>query len=183
MEYYKIPKHFLLATLSIFVLVALILYQRKFYKPTENIRRDSIYENIKSSAYEDPNVDFTMYVDKFYRDLEIYCHYPTRPQKMIIKFADIDKIKGASHINAISYGLRNDELIEIYVNPSFWKKAKRSQKYWLMYHELSHDVLNLDDLEAVPENVGKLMYPQMGVMDITDMDEFIEAFHNLFDSM
>lgn len=197
MKYYKVSKKLILQIIFCICITLVVWDQKRIQNHFENTKRESVYEKresvyekresvydkIKSTAYDDPNVDFSMYVDKFYRDLDIYCHYPTRSQKMIIKFADIDKIKGVSNINAVSYGVGNDELIEIYVNPSFWKKARRAQKYWLMYHELSHDVLNIDDLDAVPENVGKLMYPQMGVMDVADMDEFIEAFNILFDSL
>ena len=178
----KIRTLFKSPDILLFVILLCICLAMYLYQKVENDDR-YIYEKISTTSYDDPNVDFTIYVDKFYRDLDVYGHYPRRPHKMIIKFADIDKIKDATNINAVSFGLGDDNIVEIYVNPSFWKSAKRAQKYWLMYHELSHDILNLKDLDASPINMGKLMYPQMSVFDVTDMDEFIEAYHDLFSSL
>ena len=52
-----------------------------------------------------------------------------------------------------------------------------------MYHELSHDLLNIEDFPATPANEGKLMYPYSSSFDVQNMDEFIEAFHELFESL
>jgi hypothetical protein len=54
-------------------------------------------------------------------------------------------------------------------------------KYFLMYHELSHDVLNIDDLDSKPINEGKLMYPEISSYEKKNMDDFIENFHTLFE--
>ncbi len=54
-------------------------------------------------------------------------------------------------------------------------------RYFLMYHELAHDVLNLDDLEAKSLNEGKLMYPAISSYENKNMDEFIENSHALFE--
>ena len=50
-----------------------------------------------------------------------------------------------------------------------------------MYHELSHDILDLKDLEAIDENKGKLMYPELSSYENKNMDEFIESSHALFE--
>ena len=100
----------------ILVSVCLVLFFiHKCTQKSNKVENDDkcIYEKIKSTSYDDPNVDFTIYVDKFYRDLAFYGHYPIRPQEMIIKFADIDKINNTSNINAVSFGVGNDELVEI----------------------------------------------------------------------
>jgi hypothetical protein len=52
-----------------------------------------------------------------------------------------------------------------------------------MYHELAHDVLNIDDLSDLPSNNGKLMSPYINNYEITHIDHFIEASHELFDSL
>lgn len=52
-----------------------------------------------------------------------------------------------------------------------------------MYHELAHDVLNISDLSDLPSNNGRLMYPYINTYEITHMDQFIEASHELFDSL
>ena len=43
-----------------------------------------------------------------------------------------------------------------------------------MYHELVHDILNLDDLDAKTWNEGKLMYPEISSYENKTMDDFIE---------
>lgn len=141
-----------------------------------------LYDEIRASAY-DADEDFSFYVDKFYRDIELYGIYPVRPDTVIIKFADLDKMKATTHIHGISYGSNDDSRIEIYVNPSTWKDFKKPMRYFLMYHELCHDVLNLDDLEAVPANEGKLMYPAISSFEMKNMDDFIEASHALFEEV
>lgn len=159
----------------ILVIIACIL--------AKTISSYKVSDAIRSAAYDDPSVDFSVYMDKFYRDLEVYGLRPVKPKTCIIKFSELDKIKGATEFNGISYGYNNDELVEIYVNPTFWKQASKAQKYWLMYHELSHDLLNIEDLPATPANEGKLMYPYSSSFDVQNMDEFIDAFHELFESL
>jgi len=50
-----------------------------------------------------------------------------------------------------------------------------------MYHELAHDVLNLDDLEPKSWNEGKLMYPAISSYENKNLDDFIESAHALFE--
>ena len=147
------------------------------------ISKSRIDNEIRAAAYDDSIVDFSVYMDKFYRDLEIYGLRPQKPKTCIIKFSEIDKIKGATDINGVSFGHNNDGLVEIYINPTFWQQASKAQRYWLMYHELAHDLLNVEDLPATPANMGKLMYPHSSSFDVLHMDEFIEAFHNFFESL
>ena len=53
-------------------------------------------------------------------------------------------------------------------------------RYWLMYHELAHDVLNVDDLKVIEANEGKLMYPEFSKYEGKSMDDFIESYKTLF---
>lgn len=142
-----------------------------------------LYSKVKSCSYDAPEEHFDVYVDKFYRDLGVFGIYPVRPAVQIVKFSKMDQIKSLTHINALSCGIDNDELIEIYINPYFWEKAPKALRYWVMYHELAHDVLNIDDLSDLPSNNGRLMYPYINTYEITHMDQFIEASHELFDSL
>jgi len=54
-------------------------------------------------------------------------------------------------------------------------------RYFLMYHELAHDILNVGDLEATSYNEGKLMYPEISSYENKSMDDFIESAHALFE--
>ena len=52
-----------------------------------------------------------------------------------------------------------------------------------MYHELSHDVSNVDDLKEIPSNYGQLMYPVIVSYESITLDDFIESSHELFDDV
>lgn len=137
---------------------------------------------IRNASY-DSDVDFNFYVEKFYRDLEFFGLYPTRPKETIIKLADLDKVEGLTHYHGVSLGFEDDQIIEIYINGETWKKLKKPMKYWLMYHELAHDILNVDDLEISEENQGKLMYPEFSKRQGLSMDDFIEGYKTLFEQI
>lgn len=160
------------------VLASLIISYIIFNKQNE-IR---LYQKVAASAYE-TDVDFDFYVDKFYRDLEVYGIFPKKPITKIIKFAEFDHIEDATHFHGVSYGINNDDRIEIYINPSTWERFNKGLRYYLMYHELAHDVLNLDDLSYSPENEGKLMYPAIASYESKSMDDFIESSHKLFEEI
>ncbi|MBX2964629.1 MAG: hypothetical protein KF845_00685 [Cyclobacteriaceae bacterium] len=134
------------------------------------------------SAY-DADEDFDFYIDKFYRDVNAFGLCPKKPSSIIIKFARLDQITNTAHVHAISYGKDNDSLIEIYINPSTWEKFNKPKRYFLMYHELAHDVLNLDDLDDTESNRGKLVYPAISTYERITMDDFIESYHALFEEL
>ena len=164
---------------AIFVVVIFSLWVA--FRKSEPKSKD-VYEEIVSRSY-DSDEEFEMYLDKFYRDLGVLGIYPTKPSKRIIKFSNLEEIADATHIHGISFGHNNEDLIEIYINPTSWNKFNRAQKYFLMYHELSHDVLNLDDLEPEDANKGRLMFPNIESYDKISMDEFIESYQKLFEEV
>lgn len=43
---------------------------------------------------------------------------------------------------AVSYGINNDKNILVKVNPVKWAEASNQKKWYIIYHELGHDVLN-----------------------------------------
>jgi hypothetical protein len=144
------------------------------------IQASNIYREVSSQAF-DSEVDFEMYVEKFYRDARVFGIYPIRPKETIIKFAPLDKISGLTHIHGVSFGINNDEKIEIYINPSTWKAFNKPMRYVLMYHELAHDVLNLRDLSKTKSNEEKLlMFPELTDFRSFTMDEFIESYQTVF---
>ena len=134
---------------------------------------------IRESAYES-DTDFDFYVDKFYRDLEFFGLYPVKPKTTIIKLAHLDKVENLTHYHGVSLGFEKDNKIEIYINGSTWIKLTKPMRYWLMYHELAHDVLNVDDLKVIEANEGKLMYPEFSKYEGKSMDDFIESYKTLF---
>lgn len=54
---------------------------------------------------------------------------------------------------ALAYGMNDDDKIIIRVDPSAWQNSDSIKKWYVLYHELGHDVLNLDHGEG-----GKMMF-------------------------
>ena len=53
----------------------------------------------------------------------------------------------------VSLGMDNDEIVVIKIDPENWSKSSITKRWYLMYHELGHDVLNLEHGEG-----GKMMF-------------------------
>jgi len=161
-------------------IVVLFLITVFAYSVIQNQSDVNQYDVIVENSYESDE-DFDMYVQKFYRDLEFYGIFPKKPREQIIKFSKLDQLDNTTHIHGLSFGVNNDDKIEIYINPSTWRQFNKPMRYFLMYHELAHDVLNLDDLEAKSWNEEKLMYPAISSYENKNMDDFIESAHALFE--
>lgn len=54
---------------------------------------------------------------------------------------------------ALSYGMDNDSKIIIKVDPEKWANASEVKRWYILYHELGHDILNLKHGEG-----GKMMF-------------------------
>mgnify|MGYP000565689088 CR=1 FL=1 len=173
----KLPERFLIL-LSGLILFTLIIRNWDFNEE----KTDILYNEISLNSYNSDE-DFSLYVEKFYRDLEYFGIYPKKPQITIIKFSRLDQMDKTTHIHGLSFGGNDDDRIEIYINPSTWKKFNKPLRYYLMYHELAHDVLNLDDLDVNNSNKGNLMYPEISSYESITMDDFIESSHALFEEV
>jgi len=168
--------------LSIWFIGSILLIVGCFviFRIVQNQSEAKLHKEIVANSY-DENENFEIYIEKFYRDLEYYGIFPKRPNITIIKFSRLDQLANTTHIHGLSLGQNDDNRIEIYINPSSWKQFTKPMRYFLMYHELAHDVLNLDDLDNKPINEGKLMYPEISSYVKKNMDDFIEGFHALFE--
>lgn len=54
---------------------------------------------------------------------------------------------------ALSYAFGEDSLIKIKVDPENWSKSSIEKRWYVLYHELGHDVLNLEHGQG-----GKMMF-------------------------
>ena len=160
--------------------VVVIFISFLVYSSIRNQSEVNLYNEIAANSYESDE-NFEMYVEKFYRDLEFYGIYPKKPKTTIIRLSKLDQLDNTTHIHGLSFGSEDDDKIEIYINPSTWKSFNKPMKYFLLYHELAHDILNVDDLEATSYNEGKLMYPEISSYENKNMDDFIESAHALFE--
>ena len=138
-------------------------------------------EPIRSLSYES-NEELKPYIDKFFRDLDNNNVPYIIPQNFIVKFSDLESYKNTSHIHGMSLGHKDDDRVEIYINKRSWNSFNKTQRYYIVYHELSHDILNLDDLSESDNNYGKIMYPYISKYDGLKMNDFIKNMKLLFDS-
>lgn len=76
---------------------------------------------------------------------------------------------------ALSSGLGQDDKIIIKIDPENWQKASLEKRWYILYHELGHDVLNLDHGEG-----GKMMFNFVD-KDYT-LEEFVEDRDYMFKS-
>ena len=160
---------------AVILIVGSLIYI-KFYKSNDRV----LYEAISENSFE-TDFDFQVYIDKFYRDIGVYGIYPKKPKTTIVRFSNLDQMDNTTHLHGVSFGYENDDLIEIYINPSSWANFNKPKRYYLMYHELAHDILNVDDLSSDLSNEGKLMYPAISSYESISMDDFIESSHALFE--
>ena len=163
-----------------------------FYTEKKNFEKiKSVFDLITSSVvfpdqydsvYDIYNEDFDIYVDKFYRELETYGVFPVRPSNISIKLKNLETNKETTHSHGYSLGHNNDDKIEIVINRRTWEKFNKTMKHYLIFHELAHDVLNLDDLLPNISDEKKIMYPSMSKYNKLDMDDFISNFHSLIEN-
>ena len=73
---------------------------------------------------------------------------------------------------ALAFGMNNDDQIIIRVDPTNWQKSDLIKKWYVIYHELGHDVLNLEHGEG-----GKMMF------NFADREYTWDEFYNDKDYM
>ena len=138
----------------------------------------STHNRLLTNSYA--SEEFDIYINKYYRDLEVFGISIVKPRRTSIRFAPMQYFEDTKDYYGLCYGYDNDDIIEIYINEDAWEKLNRSQKYLIMYHELSHDLLNVDDLPNTYNNQGKLMCPVLNRFEELTMDDFIEISHDFF---
>jgi len=155
-------------------------FKHIFSKITNSVVFEDQYDYPGSNRIYD-NKDFEDFVNKFYRELEALGINKVRPKNTIISLKSLDNFKDTSHLHGFSLGSNNDDIIEIYINERSWNSFTKTQKHYLIFHELCHDVLNLDDLN-IESDEKKIMYPSIHSFRDLTMDDFIENFHNLLEN-
>ena len=99
-------------------------------------------------------------------------------KKNNIKVPDINSLKARfvpleGSTLALAYGGGDDSIINIEVDPKKWAESSSQKRWYVIYHELGHDVLNLDHGQG-----GKMMF-NFADRDYT-WDEFFEDKQYMF---
>lgn len=159
------------------VSVAIIIYLlSKDSNQNGGMQKEVDYELFTTNAYP-LDFDYNFYLTKYYRDLNAVGISPVKPRFVTIKFVDMQFFKGLTHYHGISFGMSDDSKVEIYLNKDSWDSFNRGEKFWVMYHELSHDILNYDHTPSDKLGEGSLMDPYFSTLDNISMDDFIEAWY------
>lgn len=104
---------------------------------------------IGGTNIEDVNVyDLEAMIRLFLKDCEQNNIKLSSDYKITSTFETLDK-----GVLAKAYGIFNDEEIIIKVNPQDWSQASNPKRWYILYHELGHDVLNLQHGQG-----GKMMF-------------------------
>ena len=105
--------------------------------------------------------DLETYVDKFILDAKqnhnidlSYINKKNKTNRLII----FRQLEGA--IIAAAYESDNDDKVFVQVDPENWQNASQAKRWYIIYHELGHDILNLDHGECGPmmDAVAKANY-------------------------
>lgn len=92
------------------------------------------------------------YVFEYLSTLEKY-DIKFKKQSFIVVF-DADIMR--THLVGQAKGMFNDDLVYVKINPSLWQELTTKQKRHLIFHELSHDIFNIEHTTEV-----ELMKPSM----------------------
>ena len=66
---------------------------------------------------------------------------------------DVEFVELGNGLLGLAFGKDDDSRIELRISPSAWSQASEPTRWYLVYHELGHDVLNLRHGEA-----GRMMF-------------------------
>lgn len=91
--------------------------------------------------------DLNLMIDVFLMDCKNH-NIPVKKEKVVTSFETLD-----GQTLGLSYGINNDYKIELKIDPVKWENSSIPKRWYLIYHELGHDVLNLNH-----GNGGKMMF-------------------------
>jgi hypothetical protein len=91
--------------------------------------------------------DLNLMVDVFLLDCR-NSNISVKKGEVDIKFESLPE-----NLLGLSYGKDNDSKIELRIDPEKWEAASSPKKWYLLYHELGHDVLDLNHGSG-----GKMMF-------------------------
>tara|TARA_B110000285_G_scaffold176080_1_gene197612 strand:- start:984 stop:2222 length:1239 start_codon:yes stop_codon:yes gene_type:complete len=154
----------------------------EFYYENGQLNEKLLYKNdvikinflsvIGDTNVEDVNVyDLEAMIKLFLKDCELNNIKLSSDYKITSTFETLNE-----GVLAKAYGIFNDEEIIIKVSPQEWSKASNPKRWYILYHELGHDVLNLQHGQG-----GKMMF-NFTEEDYT-WDDFFKDKDYMFNSM
>ena len=114
---------------------------------TPTIKNKNLYRVANGLANVNPfNLD--KYIDKFILDAKtnhnIDLSYVNKRDRLIL-FKELE-----GETIAAAYKMDDDDSVLVLVDPENWYDANQSKRWYIIYHELGHDILNLEHGECGP---------------------------------
>ena len=114
---------------------------------TPTIKNKNLYRVANGLANVNPfNLD--KYIDKFILDAKtnhnIDLSYVNQRDRLIL-FRELE-----GETIAAAYKMDDDDSVLVLVDPENWYDANQSKRWYIIYHELGHDILNLEHGECGP---------------------------------
>ena len=111
------------------------------------LKNKNVYKVVNGLANVNPfNLD--RYIDKFILDAStnhnIDLSYVNKRKKLIL-FRELDR-----QTIAAAYKMNDDDSVLVLVDPENWYDANQAKRWYIIYHELGHDILNLEHGECGP---------------------------------
>lgn len=118
-----------------------------FYSARRIVKNEKKYLVGNYNLNEVNQYDLNLMIDIFLLDCKNH-KIPVKKGKVITSFETLDR-----KTLGLSYGIYNDLKIDLKIDPSKWESSSIPKRWYLIYHELGHDVLNLEH-----GNGGKMMF-------------------------
>lgn len=140
-------KKTILWIISLFIVFFISLLYRAYTDAKEfenSIKEVEFWEDSEANSYMNDFLVENKIKDDFeYKKIKFIKKFPYQTDIYELLY----NIEGDFSYNdfvGISFGMFNDEVIDIYIDNSYWEKANSITRKKLIYHELGHDVLNLE---------------------------------------
>ena len=122
-------------------------YNKYMNIETPTIKNKNLYKVANGLANVNPfNLD--KYIDKFILDAKtnhnIDLSYVNKRDRLIL-FRELE-----GETIAAAYKMYDDDSVLVLVDPENWYDANQSKRWYIIYHELGHDILNLEHGECGP---------------------------------
>jgi hypothetical protein len=90
-----------------------------------------------TEKYGEAELNNTSNINKFDREKIMQLLDKMKKMKINVSFEEMN-----TEILAVSLGINDDNNIIIKANPIKWRKSSNQEKWYIIYHELGHDILN-----------------------------------------